>query len=564
MNNYSIGISTLAVGQRGLDLIGQNIANAATPGYHRQALNLVPQVTDGVHGAGVYVASITRYTAPAVRAAILSSNSSQGYTGVRLGIQQQVETSFGTSPGTIGDGIEGLFNQIEQLTVRPDDAALRRTVLSSAGSLASQFNSSASSIDQLRNSVIGQVAQTVDEINNYATQIADLNHRIAVIESQGNQANDLQDQRDQLIDQLSKRIDIRTVDQPFGVKNVIATGSALVVGESPNKFQSGIDPSGNLVVTQTGSTQPIKFNSGKLGGLLQSFNQDIPATRARLDGLARELIARLNAVQATGLGTTGPLSSVNGTTSVADPTMPLAGQNLAIPVQAGQLVISVTDTATGNRTNTTIAIDPATQSLDDVAAAITSATGGQVQATVDPASHTLQFQAQAGFQFDFAGRDTNPPSGSPVANPDTANLLPALGLNGLFNGTDAVSIAVNPALTANPALLAASRTGQPGDASNLERMATVRDQQVIGGRTLTGEYGDLAATVGSDVKSMGDMQTTQASILQNLNGQEQSETGVDVNEELVYLLQYQRMVESASKYMSVVNTALDSIMQIVR
>jgi flagellar hook-associated protein FlgK len=563
MNGFQIGISSLAAGRRGLDVVGQNIANAATRGYHRQALNLVSRVVDGVKGIGVDVASITRYAAPAVRTTILRGNADQNWAASRLGIQRQVETSFGSSPGTIGDGIEAFFNQIEQLTSRPDNAAVRRAVLGSAQELAARFNSAATDIDRVRNGLIGQVAQSVNEINDFAARIAQLNTRIANAEAQGNQANDLRDQRDQLIDDLSQKIDIRTVDQPYGVVNVIATGAAVVVGDFPNTFQSTLDPSGQLVITQAGSTQPVKFASGELGGMLQSFNQDLPATRTRLDTLAREIIARMNGIQATGLGTSGPVTSLNGSISVADPTLPLATQNLPFPMQAGQLVISVTDTTTGNRTNATIAIDPATDSLNDVAAAITAATGGQVQATVSSPANTLQLQAQPGYQFDFAGRDTNPPGGGAVANTDTAGLLTGLGVGGLFNGSDAISIEVSPALLADPGLLAASRTGLPGDATNLERIAAVRDQQVIGGRTLLGEYGDLAATVGLNVKELDDIQSAHAAVLQNLNAQEQAVSGVDVNEELVYLLEYQRMVDSASKYISVVNSALDSIFEML-
>jgi flagellar hook-associated protein FlgK len=326
----------------------------------------------------------------------------------------------------------------------------------------------------------------------------------------------------------------------------------------------GPDANGNMVVTEAGTTNPVSFNSGSLAAMLQDYNQTIPGVRSRLDGLANSLIGQLNQVNATGLGTAGPFTTTAGSVGVADPTAPLAAQNLPFPIQAGQLVVSVTNAATGNRTNATVAIDPATQSLSDVAAAITAATGGNVQAAVDPTTNALTFTAQPGFQFDFAGRDTNPPGGGAVANPDTANLLSGLGVNGLFTGSGAAGIAVNPAVTADPRLLAASRTGLPGDGTNLERMAAVRDTPAINGRTLGAEFTDLAGTVGADVQSLGDQRTSQAGVLQNLSAQEQSVGGVDTNEELVHLLDFQRMIEGASKYMSVVNTALDSIMNIIR
>lgn len=562
MNAFPIGTSAIATGQRALDLIGQNLANATTPGYHRQAPNLINRVTNEVQGTGVDVASITRFTAAPVRTAILSGNSEQGAIDARLDVRRQVESTLGSGTGGIGDQLSNFFNQIEQLTARPDDTAARRPLVVAAGDLAKQFNTAAGDIDRLRSDIGGQIPKVVDEVNTFAARIADFNNRIAIREHAGDQANDLRDQRDQLVDELSKRIDIKTVEQPFGVVNVIASGAAVVVGEFANKFQVGPDATGNLVITQSGSPQPVTFKSGSLGALLQEYNTDIPATRSRLDALAGQLISRVNTVQATGIGLGGPITSTTGTVSASSATVPLNAANLPFPITAGQLTVSVTDTATGNRTNTTIAIDPATQSLQDIATALGGIPG--LQASINAPSNTLQLQAQPGFAFDFAGRDTNPPGGGAVANPDSAGLLAALGVNGLFAGTNAVGIAVRPEIVADPNLLAASLTGQPGDATNLERFAAIRDLAVIGGRTLAGEFADQAAAVGTDVKALGDRQTAQAGLMQSLSGQEQSVTGVDMNEELVHLLDFQRMVSGASKYLGVVNSALDEIMNIIK
>ncbi|MDB5307479.1 MAG: flgK [Gemmataceae bacterium] len=566
MNAFSIGLSALQTGQSTLDLIGQNLANATTPGYHRQVVDLVARTTAGT-GTGVDIASVTRFTSPPVRTAILRGNADRAAATAQLDIEQQVQTtltagSTGKTPGGVGDGLTSLFNQITQLTSTPSDPAVRRTVVSAASALAGQFNSAAAGLDNLRNTLGGQISQTVTQVNTLAGKIAALNAQIANVEGQGGQANNLHDQRDQLIDQLSKQVDVRTVDQPNGVVNVLSSGGPIVLGQLAVSFQVGPDASGNLAVTPAGSAQPQAFASGTLAGQLQEYNQGIPATRGKLDTLANTLSSKLNEIQATGLGTAGPLTATPGTVSVVNPAAPLASQNLPAPVQAGQLVVSVTTTATGQRTNTTIAIDPSTQSLQNVATALNGVAG--LQASVNPATNTLQITAQAGYAFDFAGRDTNPPTGGPVSNPDTAGVLAGLGVNGLFSGTGAANIAVNPAVAANPGLLATSRTGQPGDETNLERMAAVQTQAVIGGQTLAAAHTDLAATVGSSVQQLGDQQSAQAGILQNLTSQEQSVTGVDQNEEMVHLLGAQQSIQAASQYMSAVNTALDAILQIIK
>jgi flagellar hook-associated protein FlgK len=562
MNAFPIGLSALAAGTRGLDLVGQNIANANTPGYHRQRLDFSSRTTDGFNGTGVEIVGMTRYEARAVRTAILRGNSDQADATARLDIRRQVEATLGAGPGGIGGAFERFFNQVEGLTARPDDPAVRRPLIAAAGDLARQFTTAAADLDKLRADAGTEIRKVVNEVNDLTARIADLNGRIQVVVQRGDQANDLMDQRDRLIDELSQRVDVRMIPQPHGAMNVMGTDTALVVGPFASQYSVGSDAAGNLIVTQQGSNRPATFTSGTLGGLLREYNTDLPATRSRLDGLARELMGRVNALHATGIGTDGPFASLAGSTPVADPAAPLAGQNLWFPTQAGTLTVSVTDTATGNRTNTAVAFDPATDSLQDLAAALGGVPG--LTASVVSPANTLTVTAQPGYTFDFAGRDTVPAGGGAVANPDGTGLLTALGVNNLFTGTSAGDIAVRSDLLSNPNALAASRTGRTGDATNLERIALVRDERVFSGRTLSGEFADLAAVVGVDVKGLDDRQTAQAAVLRNLNGQEQAVVGVDTNEELVQLLQYQRMVEGASKYLSVVNTALDSLLEIVR
>lgn len=651
-NSFSIGTSAIAAGQRGLDLVGQNLANASTPGYRRQTINLASVSYDGRVGAGVDVASITRHESPPARTAILRAASDQNFAAARLAVRAQVESTLGTGAGGIAAGLENFFNQVEQLTARPDDSAVRRPTLAAASNLASALNTAAGDLDRLRVDVAGQATRMLDEMNTFSQQIADLNTRIARITQTGGQPSDLMDKRDKMVEELAKRIDVRTVSQPYGVVNVLTAGAAVVVGEFSNPLTIGPDATGKLVVTQPGFTAPVAFQSGALGGLLQEHNQDIPAARARLDGLASQLISAVNQVHATGLGSTGPLSAVTGTNSVSSPSVPLASAGLPFPMQAGRLAVDVTDSATGQRTTNFIAIDPATQSLNDVAAAITAGTSGQVQASVDPATNTLRFEAQAGYKFDFTGRVPNPPdavamggtsapqvdgvytgvaddtysfqvvgsgtvgttaglklevrnsantvistlnvgegyaAGSAlalpngltvrlsagttangtfsvpaVANPDSSGLLTAGGVNGLFTGGGAASIKVRPELQANPDLMATSRTGLPGDGTNLERLGTLRDQPMFSGRTFSAEYADVAAGVGAEVRTLTDTEEAQSGVLMALNAQEQSVAGVDMNEELVRLLDFQRMIQGASKYMSVVNTAIDSLLEIIR
>ena len=653
INAYTIGVSTMGVAQRAMDIIGQNIANAATPGYHRQTLSLTSTTVGDKIGTGVEVSGIVRQSVPGLRSSIVSAASDVARSTSQLDTQRQAESVFSTGSGSIDGRLQSLFNTLDSISTAPTDATQKRVAVDAASTLAGTFNQVASDITKLQADQLAGAQAAVAQINTLAPKIADLNDRISIAEAGGTTASDLRDQRDMAITELSTYLDLRVSTQDNQGVNIIGANTAVVVGRLPNQFEVFTDLAGQLAFRQVGTTNAVRPQSGKMAGFLQDFNQTLPGYRARLDTLANKLISAVNAVQSTGLSSAGPATTLSGTVSVGDPNALLNTQTLTSPVQAGQLYISVTQTSTGTRSLVPVSIDPATQSLTDVANAITGATGGQVQGSVDPASNTLLLQAQTGFTFDFTGRLPTPPdnlvmngtstpsvtgaytgssndsylfqvtgtgtigttpglnvevrnsantllatlnigqgylAGSPInlpnglvvkfgagdtnngsfsvpviSNADSAGLLPAIGAGGLFKGSDASSIAVNQAFLDDPTRLATSRTGNPGETSNIVRMASIQDQRLFGNgsQTLSQYYGDLIGQVGQNVNNLSDLQTTQTNLSNNLNAQEQSKVGVDLNEEMVNLLTYQRMVESGSKYLSVVNRALDAVIAIV-
>jgi flagellar hook-associated protein FlgK len=577
-SSLSVGLSALQAGQTALQVVGQNLANANTAGYQVQTPNYVSTDYGSKIGTGVDIASISQATDAPVQAAILQANGQQNATSAQLSVAQQIQTvltaggstagaddAAGTNNSSIGSTLTSFFDQLTELTsTTTNNTATASTVIGQATTLASEFNSAASGLGQLRSNIGTQVGQTVASVNDLTSQLATLNTQISGVESQGGNANSLIDQQNQLLNQLSQQVDIQVVSQPHGMVNVLSSGGPLVVGDNAISYQAATNATGTISVTQTKSGQAANFTGGTLGGQLQAYNQTIPAVNTQLDTLANTLSASVNQIQATGLGSAGPLTSTQGTVSVASPTAALSTQTLGGPIQAGQLVISVTNTATGTRTNDTVAIDPSTQSLQDVATAITSATGGQVQATVNSTTNTLQLSAQSGYGFDFAGRDTIPASGGAVSNPDTSGVLSALGINGLFSGSGAAGITVNSAVGSTPGLLATSKTGEPGDSSNLAALANLQTQSLVSGQTLSQQFTTIATGVGTSVQQMTDQQTAQSGLVQNLTNQDQSVTGVDQNQELVNMVSAQQLISSASQYMEAVNSVMNSLLQILQ
>jgi flagellar hook-associated protein 1 FlgK len=153
-----------------------------------------------------------------------------------------------------------------------------------------------------------------------------------------------------------------------------------------------------------------------------------------------------------------------------------------------------------------------------------------------------------------------------VSRPDTAGILTALGLNTFFVGGDANSIAVNPDLLGNPDRLATSRSGDVGDSSKVLRLAALRDAPLLSGgkQTFQEYFTEMVTGVGSQVQDLTENQQTQQILGERLQAERQSISGVDPNEELTRLLQFQRMFQMAAEQIKVVNQAFDALFEILR
>jgi flagellar hook-associated protein FlgK len=453
MTDFTIGLSALTASQRALDIIGENIANSGTPGYHRQELQLVeatPTLFGNLYlGNGVDVARIRRLQDNALEQAVTQNTYQSNSTNAQLNILQQVQTQFTSNSGSIDTLLSNFFNQLSQLAAQPDNMTQRQVFLGNAVDLTNEFNSVAGNLDQLGGNIDSQIQQLVGQVNQISPQIAALNQQIQLAEIQGTSPNDLLDQRDQLINQLAQIVDVQTVQQPFGVKTVLAGGMPLAIGGQSTQLVATTDSSGNDIVTAAGSKAAMNIAGGQLAGLLTARNQALPNYRSGLDTLARALIQQLDDLHATGIGLNGPMTSLSGSRAVTSVTAPLSQAGLAFPPQAGTLSISVTNLATGQRTLSQLAIDPSTESLQGLASAISGIS--HLQAVVDPQSGTLKILAQPGYGFDFAGRVSTTPDTSFITGTTTVQVGGAYtGTNNddlTYKFTGSGTVGVTPGLT---------------------------------------------------------------------------------------------------------------------
>jgi flagellar hook-associated protein 1 FlgK len=151
-----------------------------------------------------------------------------------------------------------------------------------------------------------------------------------------------------------------------------------------------------------------------------------------------------------------------------------------------------------------------------------------------------------------------------AGNPDSAGLLPALGLNTFFVGSTASGLEVNPQLMNNPDQLAMGTTGQPGDGSNLNKMIALQTQPILANQTQTLQQNleGIIGNVGSQVNDATTASSAYQSLGQQLSTQQQSVSGVDPNEELMNLTQYQQSYQMSAQFISTVTQTLNYLFQL--
>ncbi len=317
---FNTAVSGLIAFQRALAVTGNNIANVNTTGYSRQTVDLTdrtPDSTAGVYiGNGVDLTSVSRafdqFTANQLR----DGNGLLGQQTSFLNIANQVDNLLSGTANTISSSISSFFNAWQTLASDPASASNRTQVVTQAQGLAASISQAAAQLDNLQGNINAQIGTTVGSINAAAASIAKLNEQIqtATAQAGGAPPNDLLDQRDQLITQLSSLVAVKTNTESTGAVDVyVGNGQAVVVGSQSNKLgtsQNSYDASQLEVTWGTGAGQQditSAISGGQLGGLLQATSQMINPALNGLGQLATAVAGQVNAQQQLGLNQNGQL-----------------------------------------------------------------------------------------------------------------------------------------------------------------------------------------------------------------------------------------------------------------
>lgn len=304
-----IAAQALDVDQGALDTTTNNIANANTPGYSREVVDLSEQapveVGNLTYGTGVNLARIQSVRDQVLSLLIAEQTTQESGAQTQLNALQQVQALFSDPTQGIGADLSAFFNSVSQLSTNPSDSAQRAAVITAAQNLATAFNQTAQSLTSNQASLNQSVSSTVDQINTLTQQIAQINAQVGQMQQLGQDPGALEDQENQLINQLSTLTNVSETQTQEGLTLTTGNGTALVVGNQSYALQVGTGTDGMQDVFSQGQDITSTIQGGTLGGTIQVRDQDIPALLNQLNTLASQFATSINSAQAQGYDLNG-------------------------------------------------------------------------------------------------------------------------------------------------------------------------------------------------------------------------------------------------------------------
>ncbi|MBL1140467.1 MAG: flagellar hook-associated protein FlgK [Proteobacteria bacterium] len=335
MSIFNSALSGLLVSQRSLATTSHNISNVHTEGYSRQRVEVVARQAQfkgyGYLGTGVETSAVTRISDQFLTTQMRTSTTSSSTANAFLSLASRVDNMLANGETGLSPSLQNFFAAIQDVNDLPSSVTARQVMISEANSLASRFQFLDSRLSDLSEEVAIKLGEDVRDINTIASSIAGINDQIvsASNSSSGQLPNDLLDQRDLLVLELSELVAVNTVEQSNGSLNVfIGKGQPLVVGDNASMLGVTETYSGHyeITLTDTYSSSIItsSISGGSLGGQLDFQSQMLDTTRNSLGRLAIGLADTFNDQHRLGASLDGDVNTAFFSVGVPD-VLALAG-----------------------------------------------------------------------------------------------------------------------------------------------------------------------------------------------------------------------------------------------
>jgi len=298
----------LSAQQQGIAVTAHNIANVNTPGYTRQRANFENLTSDTNSriklGYGVVVDSVSQYYDRFITQNLQQKESVLGETEAKKSILSYLQTLFNDQVGNgLSQVLSEFWNGWQDLANNPSGIPERTALLQKAEALTERFHAIRSDLTRVQNEVGNSLGASLNDLNKWTGLVAELNQKIVSSESIGTAANDLRDQRNELLKKISGLIEGNSFENGDGSVTFVTTNGLLLVdrAQSWKLSQNGSDIYWNEVPTDVSD----RLQGGKIGGLLDLRDETLPQYAANLDELAGSIIEQVNVHHLTGYNLSG-------------------------------------------------------------------------------------------------------------------------------------------------------------------------------------------------------------------------------------------------------------------
>lgn len=551
-----IGRRSVLGQQRSLDVVGHNVANANTPGFSRQEAILVtshPDLIPGLSlrspissvGTGVAVNDISRIRNEFYDRQYRDQNIEMGKWETLGKELEKLELVFNEgSENGLGTVYDLFWQGWQVLSNNPESPTTREIVRQRGDSLAQTINGIYQQLKISRDTLEQSLNIKMKEINSFAEQIKQLNGQIMEQEMAGTKANDLRDRRDQLLDQLSRVVNVRLSESVSGVRVSIGDYD-LVDGQSIHLLEMGPDiPDRGVIIHQlrwetTG--QAVNITGGEVAGILKARDEIIPYYISQLDDLVDKTIEHINQyhIEGYGLEPNGVNAIVGGKTAVwlpvtVDPTNTLEGEWRVVMTTAVDYAVSFRE----------INGDWQAMGVGTLGTAYTSP-GNEV-------SFTVNGTAQVGDTWTFTTMSGETRLGAPLFfNPsDKTNLDQVISLNPAILGDDALE-----------RIAASLEEGKKGNKDNALRLAGLKFELTMsmGEATFNDFINSLAGRLGVETQEAKRRSDNQSLLLYQIDNLRQEISSVSLDEEMTNMVRFQHAYNAAARLITAVDETIDVI-----
>ncbi len=537
MSIFSIGVSGLNTAQLALNTTSNNISNVNTPGYNRE----LPMLAEREAGGGTEVTAIERQFDQYIASQLNSTSSRLASLESYQTQISQIDNLLADNESGVAPVMENFFSALQDLTAAPSDPAARQGVLGTAESLTAQFRSLDGYLHDMQQRINGEIDSEVTQINNTVEQIAELNNQIGIARAKNGEApNTLLNQRDHLVSELNGHIDVDLHVQGTDYNLTVGNGQPLVAGTeaySLSAVGAAADPSRTVVayVDSAGNRMELdegQFEGGRLGGLMNFRSETLDDVQNRLGQMAVSLAQGFNEQHQAG-------TDLNGDPgerffSVAEPRV-FSHEN-----NAGGAVVSA---AFEDHQGLTGA---------DYDLRVSDAAAGEFEISRRGGSDRFTAVLDGSDQLRFDGLVLSVDDPSQLVDGDRYQLQPTRHAAGEIDTR-----------FQDTSRIAAGQSAASGDNRNALALERLQDSPLVGGdANLSQAYASLVGDVGNQSNIIQANRSAQESLTEQVRAVQQSESGVNLDEEAANLIRYQQYYQANAKVIEVGATVLDTLLNL--